>query len=369
MESGDVFEYSADALVFSASKKPVNGGNFDGRVFAGADAEKLLEARRKIGIIQSGDSAITESFGLKGYKYLIHTVMPNYRSTEYNPMERLKNCYLKSLNIAEANNIKSIVFPVLGGGCARFPSHDAKEFAIKILEEYQKTHIESCIETITLVLYDKKQEYHDFAEYNGYIRKLSEMNFPDMYFNKDSSIGRRMNKVSQQLVDKIKSETDNLYLQYLDEQREFYKKHADSDTSQDDISMQFNEELYKSIFKKNMKVKREELAGRVYVSAANDITKYQNLKTKEGIVYKNAYSFLKKRNNVIKLALGLELCLKDFCYFVWSWGHFFPIYELDYELITYYIKTEKHLEALTDYEDIFNPNYEELYKNKSEPQL
>ncbi len=208
--TGDVFECSADALVFSASKKPVIGGNFDGRVFAHTDGEKLLAERRKIGEMQSGNAEITESFGLKGYKYLIHTVMPNYNSKKYNPSERLRDCYINSLVVAEKHNIKSIVFPVLAGGGARFPSYYADELAVQVLEEYQNTHTESCIEKITLVRYDKHHEYHDFVAYNEYIRKLSELNVPDKYFNRNSSMNKRMARVSDKLIEQVKNKTDRI---------------------------------------------------------------------------------------------------------------------------------------------------------------
>ena len=106
INNGDVFECSADALVFPASKKPVIGGNFEGHIFKYTDSKKLLAKRQEIGEIHSGNAEITESFRLKGYKYLIHTVVPNYNSQRYNPSERLKNCYINSLIAAENNKIK-----------------------------------------------------------------------------------------------------------------------------------------------------------------------------------------------------------------------------------------------------------------------
>lgn len=345
IKTGDVFEFSADALVFSASKQPVNGGNFDGRVFAYADGEKLLEARQKIGEIQSGNAAITESFGLKGYRYLIHTVMPNYNSIDYNPIERLKNCYINSLAVAETNNIKSVVFPVLGGGCAGFPSHKTKEFAIQVLSEYHQTQTESCIETITLVLYDKRQEYHDFAAYNGYIRKLSELDFPTKYFNKNSSISRRINRVSDQLIQQIRSETDKIYLQYQKELREFHKqivgKQAEQSEIPEGIYQAFNDELYKNLFKQNQNMTNEEFAGHIYLNSGSDVSKLKNLTTKEGKRYENAYSFLNSRDNVIRLGIALELCLSDFCRLLWSRGYAFPTSDSDYELIKKYMEEKE----------------------------
>lgn len=337
IEGGDVFECSADALVFSASKKPIIGGNFDGRVFSYADSEKLLAKRKEIGEIQSGNAEITESFGLKGYKYLIHTVMPNYNSSHYNPSERLKNCYINSLVAAEnydKANIKSVVFPVLGGGCAKFPSSYAKELAIQVLNEYQQTHTESCIEKITLVLYGKRQEYHDFVTYNEYIRKLSELNVSDKYFNQNSSMNKRMVRVSDKLIEKVKAKTDRLYLQYQQEIKEFIFQ---SDNGQD--GQIFNDELYIRIFEENNNMTNEELAERIDTTEGSDISKYKKC---------NSY-LLKNRYNIIRLGLGLELCLDDFCRLIWSRGHIFPQKDLDYILIEDYIEKGLWLDALYDY--------------------
>lgn len=343
INNGDVFECSADALVFSASKKPIIGGCFDGRVFSGADSDKLLAARKKIGEIQSGNAAITESFGLKGYKYLIHTVMPNYNSNRYNPSKRLKNCYINSLAIAEENNIKSLVFPVLGGGCANFPSSHAKDIAIQVLGDYYQLNPESCIEKITLVMYGKRQEYHDFAAYNGYIRKLSELNVLDKYFYKKSSMNKRMARVSEQLIKQVKAKTDRLYLQYQQEMEEYEKNYENADVS-------FADKIYNELFEQNKNITNEEFAERINASEASDISRYKKCNS----------HFLKNRFNVIRIGLGLELCLDDFCRLIWSRGHIFPNQNLDYILIEDYIEEKLWIDALSDYD------YELTHNGESE---
>lgn len=340
IKNGDVFDFEADALVFPASKKPVNGGNFDGRVFANTDGAKLLEARQEIGEIQSGNAEITESFGLKGYDYLIHTVMPNYNSAYYDPVERLKRCYINSLAVAEENNIKSVVFPVLGGGCAGFPSHNAKNLAIKILSEYQKANSESCIETVILVLYDRRQEYHKFVTHNRCMRILSELDVPDMYFSEGSSMNRRMDCVSDKLINKIKSETDRLYLEYRKEKADFCEKNKEKE-SPEDIYQDFDDELYRNLFKKYQKVKDEDFAEILGFGGGSEVSALRNLKTRKGSPYKSAYGFLRTKSNVIFLGECLELNLNDFCRLLWSRGYEFPKDREDYKLINELIDKEK----------------------------
>lgn len=333
MITGDVFDYSADALVFSASKNAIIGGNFDGRVFACADSEKLLAERKKIGEIQIGNAEITDSFGLKGYKYLIHTVMPNYNSYSYNPSALLRNCYINSLAVAENNNIKTVVFPVLGGGCAKFPSDYAKELAVQILSEYAKTHTESCIEEITLISYNKRKEYSNFVAYNGYIRKISELNISDTYLNKNSSMYNR-------IIEQLRNKTDKIYLKYQQELREFQKQ---LDNGQIDSRYQsFNDKTYDEIVKqakKSKNITNQILAERIDLNDASCVSKALSIES----------NFLKDRYNVICIGLGLELHLDNFCRLMFSRGHVFPENDFDYELITYYIEQEIWKQALSDY--------------------
>lgn len=103
INDGDIFECSADALVFPASNSPKIYGTLDGQVYKKAGEKELLETRKSIGNtggLENGKADITDSFDLKEkYKYLIHTAVPEYKSGH--SYRKLKNCYISSLRCAE----------------------------------------------------------------------------------------------------------------------------------------------------------------------------------------------------------------------------------------------------------------------------
>ena len=67
----------------------------------------------------------------------------------------------------------------------------------------------------------------------------------------------------------------------------------------------------------------------------------------------DAASFLRNKNNVLKLGLGLELPFDKMCRLMWCRNHEFPISEPDHEISENFIKQGKHIDALNDYEEEF----------------
>ena len=72
----DITKVRADAIVNTANPMPVIGRGTDSTIYEAAGREQLLEERRKIGVIERGQSAWTPAFNLKkhGVKYIIHTI-------------------------------------------------------------------------------------------------------------------------------------------------------------------------------------------------------------------------------------------------------------------------------------------------------
>ena len=82
----------------------------------------------------------------KGYnlpaKYIIHTVGPIiYEGVTDKQREKLRNCYIHSLQLAKENHIKEIAFPCISTGEFRFPKEEAFQIAIKAVKEYLKENI------------------------------------------------------------------------------------------------------------------------------------------------------------------------------------------------------------------------------------
>lgn len=149
----DITKVSCDAIVNTANPMPVIGSGTDSSIYIAAGKEELLEARKKIGVIEKGTTAWTDSFKLKskGIKYIIHTVGTSYQDGKNGETDVLRSCYSSSLNMAKELGCKSVALPLLATGCYSFP----KELGLQIaIDEISRFLIENDIE-VTLVVYDR----------------------------------------------------------------------------------------------------------------------------------------------------------------------------------------------------------------------
>ena len=69
----DITKMTVDAIVNTANPLPGYGAGIDSAVYSEAGEEELLEARRKIGVLESGTAAITSGYNLPA-EFIIHTV-------------------------------------------------------------------------------------------------------------------------------------------------------------------------------------------------------------------------------------------------------------------------------------------------------
>ena len=150
----DITKVRADAIVNTANPMPVVGRGTDTAVYEAAGREKLLAARKEIGVIERGQSAWTPAFNLKkhGVKYIIHTIGVFYQDGNHGEKEILRRCYQTALKTAAELNCKSVAIPLLASGFYRFP----KELALQIaVEEISRFLLEHEVDVL-LVVYDKE---------------------------------------------------------------------------------------------------------------------------------------------------------------------------------------------------------------------
>lgn len=150
----DITKVFADAIVNTANLKPVIGRGTDSAIYKAAGKKELLEARRKIGPIECGKSAWTDSFNLKenGIKYIIHTAGVPYADGKNGETEILRSCYSTSLNMAKELGCRSVAVPLLASGFYGFPKETAFQIAV---DEISRFLMENEID-VTLVVYDRK---------------------------------------------------------------------------------------------------------------------------------------------------------------------------------------------------------------------
>ena len=145
----DISLMYADAIVNTANPQPIVGAGTDSAIHDKA-GPRLLEARKVLGPIRPGHSAITPAFGLNA-RYVIHTVGPVWRGGIFGEEKTLRSCYESALALALEYGCNSIAFPLISTGTYRFPKNKAMQIALSVFSEFLTEHDMQ----IFLVVYDK----------------------------------------------------------------------------------------------------------------------------------------------------------------------------------------------------------------------
>lgn len=125
----DIVNMQVDAIVNPANSKAATGVGTDAGIHKKA-GRKLLWARKKIGVIKTGDAAITPGFRLDA-KFVIHTAGPVWQGGVCDEENLLASCYRASLRLAAKHHCESIAFPLLSAGTYGFPKSLALQIAIR----------------------------------------------------------------------------------------------------------------------------------------------------------------------------------------------------------------------------------------------
>ena len=146
----NIVDMSVDAIVNTANPRPVVGSGVDTAIHDKA-GPRLLDARRRIGNIERGCSAITPAFNLNA-EYVIHTVGPIWFGGDKGEVDTLRSCYESSLKMALSHNCESIAFPLISTGNYGFPKDLALKTAISTISSFLMEHEMM----VYLVVFDKR---------------------------------------------------------------------------------------------------------------------------------------------------------------------------------------------------------------------
>ena len=149
---GDITKVTVDGIVNAANTSLLGGGGVDGAIHrAGGKAilDDCMAIRNRQGGCKVGEAVITGAGNLSAKK-VIHTVGPRWNNNQSEEPQKLKNCYLNVLKLAEENQLSSLAIPNISTGIYRFPKHKAAQIAIKTIQAHQG----SSLQEVIFVCYD-----------------------------------------------------------------------------------------------------------------------------------------------------------------------------------------------------------------------
>ena len=169
---GDLTKQKVDAIVNAANSSLLGGGGVDGAIHR-AGGPAILEESKKIvakqGGCKTGEAVITTGGNLPA-KFVIHTVGPVWNGGTRNERTLLANCYKNSLQLAVANNCKTVAFPNISTGVYRFPKEEAAQIAVQSVREFLQSN--NAIEKVIFVCFDDENFRLTEKELAGGSREL-----------------------------------------------------------------------------------------------------------------------------------------------------------------------------------------------------
>ncbi len=161
---GDITKIEVDAIVNAANTSLLGGGGVDGAIHRAGGKEILEECmmiRNRQGGCKVGEAVITTAGRLKAKK-VIHTVGPRWNQGRSDEENKLRNCYLNSIRIAEEEGLESIAFPNISTGIYRFPKEKAAKIAIEVVSNADSSTLKEvifvCFDDENYRLYEKEME-------------------------------------------------------------------------------------------------------------------------------------------------------------------------------------------------------------------
>ena len=169
---GDITEQSdIDAIVNAANTDLVLGSGVAGAILRKGGAIIDEEGQRQAPI-RLGEAAVTTAGALPN-RYVIHAAAMGYRAEDRmvpkdpgtgSSAEIIRSATLNSLRRAEELRLKSIAFPALATGVARFPVEGAAGVMITAARDYSAERPDSSIELVVFVLFTTG-DYETFKQF------------------------------------------------------------------------------------------------------------------------------------------------------------------------------------------------------------
>ena len=154
---GDITDQEVDAIVNAANNNLWMGTGVAGAIIrkggAAIEAEAIAQAPIRI-----GDAVITGGGTLPADHVIHAAAMGQDLATDG---QKIHDATISALELAEANDLKSIAFPAIGTGVGRFPTSECARIMIGAARE--RATGESAVPLVRFVLFDEPG-YQDFRD-------------------------------------------------------------------------------------------------------------------------------------------------------------------------------------------------------------
>jgi len=147
---GDITEQDTDAIVNAANSRLVLGGGVAGAI-ARKGGPAIQEECNRIGGTPVGTAAITTGGRLRA-RHVIHAVGP--RMGEGDEDRKLDSATRSSLDVAEANGLRSITFPAISTGIFGYPMDRCAQIMLSVALE--RLRASTRLERIVFCLYGRE---------------------------------------------------------------------------------------------------------------------------------------------------------------------------------------------------------------------
>jgi O-acetyl-ADP-ribose deacetylase (regulator of RNase III) len=171
IRQGDITEQAdLEAIVNAANTDLILGAGVAGAIRRrGGDA--IDEEARRQAPIRLGEAAVTSAGALPN-RYVIHAAAMGYRPEDFAVPKKahtessaaiIRDATTSSLRRAEELGLRSIGFPALATGVARFPVDECAEVMIGAVRDYADEHHDSSIDLVVFVVFGER-DYQIFRD-------------------------------------------------------------------------------------------------------------------------------------------------------------------------------------------------------------
>jgi len=149
---GDLTQQDVDAIVNAANNDLELGGGVAGAI-ARAGGPQIQAECRKLGPVEVGDAAITGGGTLKA-RFVIHAA--SMRLGGRTGADGLRRSTRRSLEIADLRGLRSVAFPAVGTGIARFPLEECARIMVEEVVAHSRTP--TSVREVRFVLFGSQAE-------------------------------------------------------------------------------------------------------------------------------------------------------------------------------------------------------------------